>query len=151
MQSAKIYTLLSYLGVQNPPLFLLRISVCLLFSLLPFRILGIIGFQFYLRLFVGFLIGAIIYWQSSFIIPRLLDTKFFQLIFYFNLCCDEKLKGFDYIFRVPIFLGFFGSLIYLFFFGDNTQSICLSCLFYWSFYRSLKAYLKKKLIVKKKI
>lgn len=114
MQS--FHNILIYLGIENPSLFFLRVSVCLLFSFVPFRALGIVGLPFYPRLGLGFLLAAIIFFYSRTIIPSILDTRSFQLTFYFNLCCDEKLKSFDYLYRVPIFLIVVGSLLYLFFF-----------------------------------
>jgi hypothetical protein len=131
--------ILTYFNIKDTRLFFLRLSICFLFALLPFRFLIFFGVPLYPRICLGLFFAFLIFIESPNLIPCILNNKFFQIFFYWNLFVEEQLKSLKAFVRVPIFLLLIGTPIYSFFFIDQVRLICVFLLFYWSFYRALKA------------
>lgn len=127
-----------YLGLDNPIL-ALRLSLSLLFGLIPFRLLGILQMQLYPRAVLGLLFFNFIFFQSKNLIPLMLNFKFFQIFFYYCLIMDEQFKSIHPFVRVPLFFALAGLFFFALLFKPQFYFTCFLCLFCWSFYRSLKA------------
>lgn len=125
-------------GVKEERIFFLRLSVCCLFVLLPLRLLNLVGLPFYPRICLSSLFGLLIFFSSTKVIPFILNTKCFQVFFFWNLFMDEQLKSLRAFVRIPVFLLLIGLPIYLFVSSGEITFICAFSLFYWSFYKSLK-------------
>jgi hypothetical protein len=130
--------LLNYFGIKDYLIFL-RISVCLLFGLLPFRLLGIFRFDFYPRALIGLAFVLFTFYFSRHIIPVLLSNKAFQICFYYGLILDEHFKSMRPIFRVLIFFIIVFTIIALLLFEPKAYFFSTVCILSWSFYKSLKA------------
>lgn len=129
---------------KDEPLASLKFSLCFLFGLVPFRLLGIMQINIYFRLIAGLFFMLLIFYKSRFLIPYVLNTKTFQLYFYLCLKLDEAIKALPYpFFRIGIIfiiLSFVATAILL-----NVLPVFwgVFIVFNFSFYRSLKIHFGK--------
>lgn len=134
----KIELLLNFLGIEVNSLFYLRLSVCMFFSFLPFRLLGFLNLPFMFRLGLGLFFGFLVFNYSPVVLPTILNHKVFQSWFYYSLCIDEKLKTLDPIWRIFTFIVIVFSVSFVSFFVLQTGFLIWLSLICWSFYCSLK-------------
>lgn len=129
---------LDFFGVKDKGIFFLHFSVCLLFSLVPFRILIFFGVPLFYRLCFGLFFASIVFSKSSKLVPYLLSNKLLQLFFYYSLCVDDFFKSLFLPIRLLFFFFFFSLFVYILFYSSQAFFFCLFCLFSLSFYQALK-------------